>query len=487
MESLLLIIRLLLFAVFALAAIAKLLDLEGAAKAIKDFGAPSELARPLSIALPFAEFVFAVCFLFPSTSWVGALGALILLLSFTGGMLVQMAKGNAPDCHCFGQLHSEPVSWKAVTRNIILSLLAGFLILRGRDGQGASITNDTDSMQIILTFVILVLVAAVLLYLRKLVQKQDEVLKRIELLEVISREGVPLERSGAGSPHDGLPIGAPFPDFDLPTVGGSRATLDGILANGRPAIFFFVSPTCEPCRALLPEIESWDAELGDRVNFILFTSGSLEANAGKFAVFSDEAIVQREREIAEAVYARWTPTAVFVSSGGKVASHLAVGDVAIRDLVQQIREADLDQANIYFTGVTNNGRPPKIGADVPDFQLADIAGENVTAEILKGPRTLAVFWNLTCPHCKAMMDDLKLWDRSRVGGDPQLVVFSDGPAEEHLELGLNAPVVLDPGYKVSEDLGMFGTPSAVIIDRGTIVTETAMGASNIWALVGNRK
>jgi hypothetical protein len=35
---------------------------------------------------------------------------------------------------------------------------------------------------------------------------------------------------------------------------------------------------------------------------------------------------------------------------------------------------------------------------------------------------------------------------------------------------------------------MFGTPSGVIIDEsGTIVTETATGAPNIWALVGKRK
>jgi hypothetical protein len=66
-------------------------------------------------------------------------------------------------------------------------------------------------------------------------------------------------------------------------------------------------------------------------------------------------------------------------------------------------------------------------------------------------------------------------------------VFSDGPEEEHESLQLRSPVVLDPGYKISERLGMFGTPSAVMVDEsGTIVSETAMGASNIWALVGRR-
>ena len=31
-----------------------------------------------------------------------------LLLAFVGGIAFNMARGNAPDCHCFGQLHSEP-------------------------------------------------------------------------------------------------------------------------------------------------------------------------------------------------------------------------------------------------------------------------------------------------------------------------------------------------------------------------------------------
>src|SRR6187431_725518 len=133
MNELLIIIRLVLFGVFALAAIGKFLDLKGSEKAVKDFGTPEEFAKTFAIALPFAEIVFAFCFLFVSTSWVGAIGGLILLLTFTGGMIWQIAQGKAPDCHCFGQIHSEPVSSKMLVRNIIFSLLALFLIAQGRN------------------------------------------------------------------------------------------------------------------------------------------------------------------------------------------------------------------------------------------------------------------------------------------------------------------------------------------------------------------
>jgi thiol-disulfide isomerase/thioredoxin len=489
MDVVLLIIRLVLFGVFALAAVGKFLDLKGSEKAVKDFGTPDEFAKTFAIALPFAEIVFAFCFLFVTTSWIGAIGALILLLTFCGGMLWQMAKGNAPDCHCFGQMHSEPISSKTLVRNIIFAVLALFLIAQGRDGQGYSFSDGTsNSMQLILILLVLMLAGVAVFFLKKVLDGQAEILRRIDLLEVVSREGAPLERSDAGSPHDGLPIGAPFPNFNLTDMSNRAVSLSGILENGKPALFFFVSSTCEPCKALLPEMERWEAELGDRVNFVLFSSGTVEANADKFAVFSPDVILQKDREVAELVYARWTPTAIFVRADGTVGSHPAAGDVAIRKLIGSIREGEPSETNFFVALSSNGAGQPKIGERIPEFALKDIRGGNITSSDLHGDRTLAVFWSLTCPHCSAMMKELKAWDASRGESDPRLIVFSDGLKEDHEDLGLNAPVVLDAGYKTSEMLGMFGTPSAVIVDEtGTIVTETAMGASNIWALIGKRK
>jgi thiol-disulfide isomerase/thioredoxin len=364
-----------------------------------------------------------------------------------------------------------------------------FLIAQGRDGQGYSFSDGTsNSMQLILILLVLMLAGVAVFFLKKVLDGQAEILRRIDLLEVVSREGASLERIDAGSPHDGLPIGAPFPNFDLTDMSNRAVSLSGILENGKPALFFFVSSTCEPCKALLPEMERWEAELGDRVNFVLFSSGTVEANADKFAVFSPDVILQKDREVAELVYARWTPTAIFVRADGTVGSHPAAGDVAIRKLIGSIREGEPAETNFFVALSSNGAGQPKIGERIPEFALKDIRGGNITSSDLHGDRTLAVFWSLTCPHCSAMMKELKAWDASRGESDPRLIVFSDGAKEDHEDLGLNAPVVLDAGYKTSEMLGMFGTPSAVIVDEtGTIVTETAMGASNIWALIGKRK
>lgn len=490
MDAILLLIRLALFGVFALAAVGKFLDLKGSEKAARAFGVPDEFAKFFAIALPFAEAVFALCFLFVSTSWVGALGGLILLLSFVGGIVWQMAQGRAPDCHCFGQIHSEPVGTKTLVRNIIFSVLALILVAAGPNGQGLSITGGgSDTMQLILIFIAVALAGAAVWYLRKVLENQTQILRRLEVIEVVSREGVPLERSDAGHPHDGLPIGSPFPNFELVDTADRVVTLTSVLSNGLPSVFLFVSPTCEPCRALLPEMESWVAELGDRVNFVFLSTGTKEANREKFAgVFVDEVVLQENREVADAVRARWTPTAVFVRADGTIGSHIAAGDGAIRELIEGLRQGNVADRDLYFLSESVNGnRQPKIGEYLPEFSLRDVNGNEITASDIRGKKTVAVFWSPSCPHCKSMMTDLKAWDESRSAADPHLIVFSDGSADEHQALGLKSPVVLDAGYKTAGQLGMFGTPSAVILDEsGKIVTETGIGSTNIWALIGKR-
>src|SRR5258705_4680314 len=110
MESILILSRLFLAAIFATAGIAKLSDLKGSETAVRDFGVHESLVKPFSFILPISEIVIALLFFPLATSWFGAVAALTLLIGFNIGMGYQMAKGNAPDCHCFGQLHTEPVS-----------------------------------------------------------------------------------------------------------------------------------------------------------------------------------------------------------------------------------------------------------------------------------------------------------------------------------------------------------------------------------------
>jgi thiol-disulfide isomerase/thioredoxin/uncharacterized membrane protein YphA (DoxX/SURF4 family) len=488
MEVVLLFIRIFLFAVFAAAGIGKLLDLKGSEKAVGEFGLPEELAKPLAIALPVAELLIAFLLLPVTTAWLGAIGAFLLLAVFIGGMIWQIAKGNAPDCHCFGAIHSEPVSKKSLIRNIIFAILAFFPVARGIDHQGLSFTDLTGEMalQLIIGLAVIGLLGAVVFYLKRIAEGQTLIMRRIDILELVAHEGGrEVEREEISNPHDSLPIGSIAPAFELPDVGGNLVSLKNLLAKGKPLLFFYVSPTCGPCAALLPELEESQTELKDQVEFVFISSGKAADNAEKFGGSSfNRILLQEDKEVSTLFNAKWTPTAIFVNADGIIASHLAVGDEGIRDLLKKVKAIDFARPAVFIA----NGTEVKIGEEVPEFSLKDVNGREITAKTFQGKKTLVTFWSTTCPHCVNMVRDLQEWDRDKGANEPNLLVFSEGDEEMHRDIGLKSPIIIDEGYKTAEKFGMSGTPSAILInEHGKIISETAIGAANIWALIGKRK
>ena len=498
MEVILLLIRLILVAIFALAGIGKLLDLPGSEKAVKDFGVPEDLAKPFSVLLPIGEIFIAILLVFVQTSWLGAIGGFLLLLVFIGGMLVQMAKGNAPDCHCFGQIHSEPVSAKSLIRNAVFAALAFVLVVSGRENQGLSFFDSANNysegnfMSLILGLATIGLLAAAVYFLKLISEQQTQILRRIEIMELTAHDGGrEVERENLSNPHDGLPIGAPAPDFELPDVNGRNVAFEHLLMQGKPMLFFFVSSNCNPCAALLPEIETWQKELRDKINFVFISSGNAKENSEKFAgVTEKQILLQNEREVGELFGALWTPTALLINADGTVASRVAAGDAAIRELIEKIKAENLASEFLFVANGNKNGnsKPPKIGENVPEFSIADLRGTAISQKDFQGKKTLVAFWSLTCPHCVTMMKDLREWEKEKGRDEPNLIVFSDGETEAHKDFDLKSPILIDKEYEIAEKLGMFGTPSAVLVNEdGKIVSETATGAPQIWALIGKRK
>jgi len=490
MDIVLLILRLVMAAVFGVAAVGKIFDPVGSEKAFADFSVPEIFRKPLVYLLPLAELLIAVSLLFVETSWFGAIGGAGLFLIFIGGMIYQMANGNAPDCHCFGQIHSEPVGISSILRNVGLLAIAVVLILVGRVNQGVSIVNtNQDIMQVVIGIAVIVLLAAVVYFLKRISEQQTQIMRRIELMELVSREGASVEREEVSHPHEGLPIGAQFPEFELPAVDGGTITLADIKAGGKPTLFLFVSPTCTPCKAMVPEFEQWQKDLDEKVRLVFVSNGKTDANVEKFGGESPKQILlQKDRELAESVKAQWTPTAVLMDAGGRVASHATAGDTAIRALIEQIKSEDLGREFTHFSHGHDHGHTPnKIGSSVPQFSLEDIKGHEITSDYFKGKKTLVTFWSLTCPFCTTMMEELKAWDKAKGKDDPALVIFSEGDKAAHEEFELRSPVILDEGYKTASGFGMFGTPSAVLVNEdGKIVSETAVGAADIWSLVGKK-
>ena len=133
MEVILLCVRLFLAAVFAAAALAKLSDVEGTRRALKEFGAPGVLIPASSILLPAFEILIAAALVSARAAQWGAIAALALLGLFSAVIFINLARGRAHSCHCFGQFHSAPISAKTLIRNFILIGMAVLVLWRSAD------------------------------------------------------------------------------------------------------------------------------------------------------------------------------------------------------------------------------------------------------------------------------------------------------------------------------------------------------------------
>ena len=168
MNDALVIARLFLAAVFIVAGVAKLADRSGTRQALTNFAVPHRLAGPLLFLLPAAVFATATALAFPTTARWGASGSLVLLALFVVALTRVLRRGEAPDCHCFGQLHSKPASWMTVARNLMLALPAAYVTLAG---PGPSLTSwvastDTTDLWLIVTASLAVLATTTSVLLR---------------------------------------------------------------------------------------------------------------------------------------------------------------------------------------------------------------------------------------------------------------------------------------------------------------------------------
>src|SRR5688572_290590 len=141
METALLLGRFLLAGVFGVAGVAKLRDLEGSRRGVRDFGVPEGLAGPLGVVLPLAELAVALALLPAATAWWGALGAAGLLLVFVAAISVNLARGRKPDCRCFGQIASGPIGPSTLARNGVLLVVAAALVVQGPARPGPGLTE----------------------------------------------------------------------------------------------------------------------------------------------------------------------------------------------------------------------------------------------------------------------------------------------------------------------------------------------------------
>src|SRR4249919_1190639 len=257
-----LIARVVLAAVFAVAATTKLVDRSGTRKAVIEFGSPSRVAGALSVGIPIVELAVAGLLLPASTATYGAIGALVLLGVFSAAIAWNLAGGRTPDCHCFGQLHSSPAGLTTLGRNAVLAGLAVLAIggtIAASDASATAWTARLEGAELLALAVgaaaMVLLVAGGVAFL-SLMRSYGSVLLRLERVEAaLADAGIELDDE-LEVPAVGYEPGTRAPAFTAWTLTGGAASLETLTASGKTTVLVFTSPRCGPCRTLLPTASS---------------------------------------------------------------------------------------------------------------------------------------------------------------------------------------------------------------------------------------
>jgi peroxiredoxin/uncharacterized membrane protein YphA (DoxX/SURF4 family) len=453
--------RLLLGALLVTAGAAKLWDLEGARTAVRDFGIPTRLSPAVAIAIPLLEIGLGLLLPWTATSRPAAIAAAAMLGAFSVTMALNLGAGRQPDCHCFGRMHSRPITWKTLGFTSALTGVAAWL------GWSEPVplrlerlTGLFSASELILLGVLVAVCVAAAWIVSLLMHQQGRMLIRLDSLE--ARLGMPAatERPSLAA-AGGLSLGASAPGFQLPSLTGAVTSLDSLLAGGRPLLLIFIDPQCGPCSSLLPEVAQWRIAVPS-VNFVLVSRGSPEEHRGHHLPPGSLLLFQRDREVATAYRCHGTPGAVLVQPHGAIGSATAMGADAIRALVAP------------WLGATRTRAPHAplaIGSPAPDIALPDQHGRTRSLRDFRGREVVLLFWNPSCGYCVAMLPRLRAWWRDhRRSRDLLFVTVApfDCPGE------LDATILLAPDFATAGSFGAGGTPSAVLVTTGGLIGSSVL-------------
>jgi peroxiredoxin len=505
MDAALLVARLLLALVFAVAGVAKLVDRTGSRQAIIDFGLPRALASPLGILLPLCELAVAAALIPPPTAWWGAIGALVLLLVFVMGIGANLARGHKPDCRCFGQLHSAPAGPKTLARNAALVVWQGW---QGNVGPSAlswvGRLSVAQLAALVGGLVVLGLLVGQWWFLVHVLRQNGRLLVRVEALEArLGVNGAAVPSGNGAQQASGLPVGSEAPRFSLEGLHGETLTLESLPLSGNPVMLLFTDPGCGPCTAMLPEIGRWQQEYPDRLAISLISRGEVEENRAKAQEHGlTNVLLQEDWEVSQAYRVAGTPSAVLLTPEGTIATPVVGGAESIRTLVAQATDG---RTELPIHQLTAQGEPcadcgkvhaaapsvpaaQKVGEEAPEVKLPDLEGNTVELADFGDQQTLVLFWNPECGFCQQMLPDVREWEKQMPEDAPGLLFVSAGTKEANEAMGLDSPVVVDPHFAVGRAFGASGTPSAVLVDsEGKVASELAVGAPAVWELARVRQ
>ena len=311
-----------LLVVFAWAGIAKLRDTQRASEGLTGFGVPERWAQPMAIALALMELFIAALLVYPPTQLMGAWGALTLLAIFTLALVWQLAQGHRPNCACFGALTQSAISWKSVTRNLVLMTLAAGLIAFPTPLVFAEIPPPA----------LIALAWAMLstLWLLNLTRQNGRLLLRIEQLER-PRDA---EASPSTLPLQPLQVGDVVPPLHLNDVRGRPFDLRNF--RGKPVLFLFLDVACTHCRTLLTQLREVQLAQAQAALVVISENDELRHELPVEVTL----LVDPAWSTPTLFGARGTPAATFVDADGALTQLAVHGTSAVRAALDQVLAQD---------------------------------------------------------------------------------------------------------------------------------------------------
>jgi len=120
-----LLLRLLLGGLLLLAGLSKLAGRESFRAAVAEYKVlPGAFERPFATVVPWLEVGLGVALLLGLGMTAAAALAVPLFLSFGIAIGVNIARGRAFDCHCFGAVQRDPIGAGALARSLALAVAA---------------------------------------------------------------------------------------------------------------------------------------------------------------------------------------------------------------------------------------------------------------------------------------------------------------------------------------------------------------------------
>ena len=312
--------------VFAVAAIAKLLDRAGTRETLGEFGVPARAAAPGAVALPLLELAVAIALVPSATAVWGAVAGLATLLVFTAAIAVTVARGAAPDCNCFGGLTRTTVGRATLVRNALLAAVAAFAAGAGTEGAVAWIRDAVaDDRVWVIAIVALTAIALGLAWFAwQLLRQNGRLLLRLD---------AQTSELAAGTTYaPALSVGDAAPTFARDDLDGRPFSLDALLAPGVPVALMFTDPECGACHGPLERAARIQEADGLTVAFVA------RGNADRLAERVRELGLERVMHDADDSLFRaygfgGSPAAVLIGADGRISGGPVMGAPEVTELL----------------------------------------------------------------------------------------------------------------------------------------------------------